>query len=170
MHNSHRRSIVTSPLFPGQGPGDVPPIPIPPYPQQSPLGRKAKSRLWVFCWARLRQECPAASRSLRPFIPITGFISKSRNHPFEQIRRNQHHHEKVLFTMPCQRATGNLNPDPLNEGQVLCRLSQCRFRFALVSFPCDGYTVPHAGLPFTAKKLRMNRTWKTIDNPFHRKV
>ena len=51
--------------------------------------------LWVFWWARL-----AASRDLRPFIPITGFISKGRNHPFEQISRNQHHHGKVLFTVP----------------------------------------------------------------------
>ncbi len=93
--NSHRRSIKLSPPFPGQEPGDVPPIPIPPYPQQSPLGRKAEPCLWVFRWARL-----AASRGLRPFIPITGFISKSRNRPFEQIRRNQRHHGKVLFTTP----------------------------------------------------------------------
>lgn len=71
------------------------PIAIPPYPLQLPLGRKAKPCLWVFCCARRW-----ASRDLRPFIPITGFISKSRNHPFEQIGRSQHHHGKVLFTMP----------------------------------------------------------------------
>ena len=71
------------------------PIPIPPYPQQSPLGRKAKPCLWVFRWARF-----AASRDFHPFIPITGFISKSRNHPFEQISRIQHHHGKVLFSVP----------------------------------------------------------------------
>ena len=72
-----------------------PPIPIPPYPQRLPPGRKAKSCLWVFRWAH-----PAASRDLHPFIPITGFILKSRNHPFEQICRNQHHHGKVLFLVP----------------------------------------------------------------------
>ena len=36
--------------------------------------------LWVFRWAHL-----AASREHGPFIPITGFISKGRNHPFEVI-------------------------------------------------------------------------------------
>ena len=77
------------------GTGYVPPIPILPYPQQSPLGRKAKPCLWVFRWARF-----AASRDFHPFIPITGFISKSRNHPSEQICRIQHHHGKVLFSVP----------------------------------------------------------------------
>ena len=95
--NSHRRSIKLSPPFPGQEPGDVPPIPVPPYPQQSPLGRKAEPCLWVFRCAR-----PKASRDFHPFIPIAGFILfiKSRNRPFEQIRRNQHHRGKVLFTVP----------------------------------------------------------------------
>ena len=97
------------------GTGDVPPIPIPPYPQQLPLGRKAEPCLWVFRWAR-----PAASRSLRPFIPITGFISKSRNRPFEQIRRNQHHHGKVLFMMPWQPLRGS-NPRFRSENPVSCR-------------------------------------------------
>ena len=38
--------------------------------------------------------------TVNPFIPIAGFILKSRNRPFEQIRRNQHHRGKVLFTVP----------------------------------------------------------------------
>ena len=38
---------------------------------------------------------------ITPFIPVTGFISKSRNHPFEQIGFPQHHREKVLFLVPC---------------------------------------------------------------------
>ena len=93
--NSHRKSIKLFHPFPGQEPGDVPPIPVPPYPQQSPLGRKAEPCLWVFRCAR-----PEASRDLSPFIPVAGFISKSRNRPFEQIRRNQRHRGKVLFTAP----------------------------------------------------------------------
>lgn len=36
----------------------------------------------------------------KSFIPVTGFISKSRNHPFEQIGFPQHHHGKVLFSVP----------------------------------------------------------------------
>ena len=58
--------------------------------------------LWVFRWTHL-----AASRDLHPFIPITGFILEGRNHPLEQICRNQHHHVKVLFTVP---SLDNKNP------------------------------------------------------------
>ena len=54
------------------------------------LGQKVKSSLWVF-----RQVGP------KSFIPVTGFILKSRNHPFEQIGFPQHHHGKVLFLVPC---------------------------------------------------------------------
>ena len=94
--NSHRRSIKLSPPFPGQEPGDVPPIPVPPYPQQSPLGRKAEPCLWVFRCAR-----PKASRDCQSLYPHRWvYLIKSRNRPFEQIRRNQHHRGKVLFTVP----------------------------------------------------------------------
>ena len=96
LARSHRISIELSCLFPGDQPDGFPPIAIPPYPLQLPSGRKAEPCLWVFCCTRL-----SASRNLRSFIPITGFISKSRNRPFEQICRDQHHHGKVLFTMPC---------------------------------------------------------------------
>ena len=63
-----------------------------------------------------RSSCPWAERQnlryefsvklalrqvgIAPFIPVTGFISKSRNHPFEQIGFPQHHHGKVLFSVP----------------------------------------------------------------------
>ena len=71
-------------------------------------------RRFQFC--HTRSSCPWAERQnlryefsvkltsrqvgIAPFIPVTGFISKSRNHPFEQIGFPQHHHGKVLFLVP----------------------------------------------------------------------
>lgn len=116
LRSSHHRSIHISPRFPGQGPHVVPWIPILPYPLQLPLGRKAGSDGWVFCCARL-----SAGRDFRPFIPVTGFIfwisPKSRNRPFEQIRRNQRHHVKVLFLAPCHLPVSGW-PEWMVEGMM----------------------------------------------------
>ena len=92
--------------------------PDPAMPSAVALGQKAGPCLWVFRWARL-----AASRDVGPFIPITGFISKSRNHPFEQIRRNQRHRGKVLFTAPWQPLRGS-NPRFRGENPVSCLLDE----------------------------------------------
>jgi hypothetical protein len=43
---------------------------------------------------------PCGKSGQSPFIPITGFISKGRNHPLEQISLDQCHHGKVLFMAP----------------------------------------------------------------------
>ena len=61
--------------------GTALPIPIPPYPQQSPLGRKAGSRLWVFCCARPGLPSPGKS-GLAPLYPHHWVYLKEPKPPF----------------------------------------------------------------------------------------
>ena len=56
---------------------------------------------------------------IHPFIPIAGFILKSRNRPFEQIRRNQHHRGKVLFTVPLCSQTRSAGSMEI-QGTLFC--------------------------------------------------
>ena len=64
-----------------------------------------------------------ASRQVGTCIPLSPSLglSEEPKPPFEQISRNQHHHGKVLFTVPCRCVVRNTK-DELVTVQMLCHV------------------------------------------------
>ena len=94
MHNSHRRSIKTLSPVSGSGTG---------------ITRSRSCHTLSGCpWAERQNLVYGFSVGLAlrqvgtcvPLSPSPG-LSQRAETALEQIRRNQHHHGKVLFTVPC---------------------------------------------------------------------